>query len=83
MGEKTFGKGSVQELETLSEDSALKLTVAYWYTALGRSIDEEGIIPDIEVEQTEEDYLYDRDPQLDRALLILGGEPPEQLKEEE
>lgn len=82
LGEKTFGKGSVQELETLSDNSALKLTVAYWYTPLGRSINEEGIIPDIEVEHTEDDYLHDRDPQLDRALLILGGEPPEQLKEE-
>ena len=82
LGEKTFGKGSVQELETLSDDSALKLTVAYWYTPLGRSINEEGIIPDIEDEQTEDDYLHDRDPQLDKALLILGGEPLEQLKEE-
>ena len=82
LGEQTFGKGSVQELETLSDKSALKLTVAYWYTPLGRSINEEGIIPDIEVEQTEEDYLQERDPQLDRALLILGGEPLEQLEEE-
>ncbi len=56
--------------------------MAYWYTPLGRSINEEGIIPDIEVEQTEEDYLQERDPQLDRALLILGGEPLEQLEEE-
>ncbi len=76
LGEKTFGKGSVQELESLRDGSALKLTVAYWYTPLGRSINEEGIIPDIEVELTEDDYLHDRDPQLDRALLILGGEPP-------
>jgi len=82
LGEQTFGKGSVQELETLSDKSALKLTVAYWYTPLGRSINEEGIVPDIEVVQTEEDYLQERDPQLDRALLILGGEPLEELEEE-
>ena len=82
LGEQTFGKGSVQELETLSDKSALKLTVAYWYTPLGRSINDEGIVPDIEVVQTEEDYLQERDPQLDRALLILGGEPLEELEEE-
>ena len=78
MGEKTFGKGSVQELESLSDGSALKLTVARWYTPLGRSIEEQGILPDIEVVLTDEDYVLNRDPQLDRALLILGGEPPKQ-----
>jgi carboxyl-terminal processing protease len=75
LGEKTFGKGSVQELESLSDGSAIKLTVAHWYTPLGRSINENGIEPDIEVELTIEDYEHNRDPQLDRALLILGGEP--------
>jgi len=78
LGEQTFGKGSVQELKTLKDGSALKLTVAHWYTPLGRSINENGITPDIEVELTEEDYLMERDPQLDRALLILGGEPEEE-----
>jgi len=78
LGEKTFGKGSVQELESLSDGSALKLTVARWYTPLGRSIEEQGILPDIEVILTQEDYILNRDPQLDRALLILGGEPLEQ-----
>ena len=82
LGEQTFGKGSVQELESFSDGSALKLTVAYWYTPLGRSINEQGIIPDMEVELTEEDYLANRDPQLDKALLILGGEPPEEPKQE-
>ncbi len=76
LGEKTFGKGSVQELETFSDGSALKLTVAYWYTPLGRSINDEGIMPDIEIKMIEEDYELNRDPQLDRALEILGGTPP-------
>ena len=74
LGEKTFGKGSVQELEGLNDGSALKLTVAYWYTPLGRSINEEGIIPDIEIEMTDDDYLHDRDSQLSKALLMLAGE---------
>lgn len=76
LGEKTFGKGSVQELETYADGSALKLTVAHWYTPLGRSINEEGILPDIEIEMTKEDYELERDPQLEQALEILGGVPP-------
>ena len=72
MGEITFGKGSVQELETLKDDSALKLTVAYWLTPKKRFINEAGIVPDIEVELTEEDYDNDRDPQLNKALELLN-----------
>lgn len=77
LGEQTFGKGSVQELESYSDDSALKLTIAHWYTPLGRTIHGQGITPDIEVEMTFEDYDLNRDPQLDRAIEILGGTPPE------
>lgn len=76
LGGQTFGKGSVQELESYRDGSALKITIARWYTPLGRSIHEEGITPDIEVEMTFEDYDLERDPQLDRALEILGGIPP-------
>jgi carboxyl-terminal processing protease len=71
LGEQTFGKGSVQELENLFDGSALKLTVANWYTPLGRFISEEGIIPDIKVELTEEDFINEQDPQLERAQAIL------------
>ena len=71
LGEKTFGKGSVQELENFADGSALKLTIAHWYTPLGRSINKEGIAPDIKVELTEEDYKLDRDPQLQKAIEIL------------
>jgi len=75
LGEKTFGKGSVQELESFPDGSALKLTVAYWYTPLGRTINETGIIPDVEVKMTLEDYELGRDPQLSQALDVLGGAP--------
>lgn len=71
VGEKTFGKGSVQNLEPLPDGSAVKITVAEWLTPKGRHIDKEGIAPDIEVKLTEEDYNANRDPQLDKALELL------------
>jgi len=68
IGKKTFGKGSVQELENLSGDNALRLTVAKWLTPSGKTIDKEGINPDIEVDLADADSAVGRDPQLDRAL---------------
>lgn len=68
IGKKTFGKGSVQELENLKDESALRLTVAHWLTPNGQTIDKEGIAPDIEVDFPSEDQAAGRDPQLDRAL---------------
>lgn len=72
VGQKTFGKGSVQELEMFKDGSAVKLTVAKWITPKGREIDLQGIEPDIKVELTKDDFNADRDPQLDKALEILG-----------
>jgi len=72
VGKKTFGKGSVQNLEPLEDGSAVKLTVALWLTPKGRQIDKEGIGPDTEVDLTEEDYNANRDPQLYKAIEILG-----------
>jgi len=51
MGERSFGKGSVQTLMPLTRDSALKLTTARYYTPSGRSVQEGGIEPDIRVPQ--------------------------------
>ena len=71
IGEKSFGKGLVQELEKLSEGSSLKITVAKWLTPKGELITDKGLEPDIKVEMTEEDYEEDRDPQLDKAVEII------------
>lgn len=71
VGETTFGKGSVQDLETFDDGSSLKLTIAKWLTPKGRAIDEQGIEPDFKVELTKEDYDNDRDPQLAKAIEIL------------
>ena len=72
VGTQTFGKGSVQDLRELSDGSQLKLTVAKWLTPLERIIEGEGITPDIQVELTDEDYNNDKDPQLDKAIELLG-----------
>ncbi|NCO23383.1 hypothetical protein COW09_00210 [bacterium (Candidatus Moisslbacteria) CG12_big_fil_rev_8_21_14_0_65_36_11] len=68
IGETTFGKGSIQEMETYSDGSGLKLTVAYWYTPNNTLINDSGIKPDIEVLLSLEDFDKDKDPQLQRAL---------------
>lgn len=73
IGEKSFGKGSVQELEKLREESSLKITVAKWLTPKGQLIADVGLEPDIKVEMTEEDYEQERDPQLDKALEVIKG----------
>lgn len=73
IGEKSFGKGSVQEFVELPQGTAAKITVARWLTPNGVQINEQGIKPDQEVKMTAEDYKEDRDPQLAAALEILNG----------
>lgn len=73
IGEKSFGKGSVQELIGLPQGSSVKVTVAKWLTPNGDYIMEKGISPDIEVKMTPEDYKNEKDPQLDKALEVLKG----------
>lgn len=71
IGEKTYGKGSVQTPFGMSDGSMLKLTIGRWYTPNDRWIDGDGIIPDIIISIKDEDYknLYDR--QLEWALKIM------------
>jgi carboxyl-terminal processing protease len=65
LGEKTFGKGSVQSILPLSDGAALRLTTAKYYTPSHKVIHEEGITPDVAVLMTEEeerDLLYQLSP---------------------
>jgi len=71
VGETTFGKGSVQDYTILDGGSGLKVTIAEWLTPNGISINEDGIVPDIIIELTREDYNQDLDPQLDKAIELL------------
>ncbi|MBI1960953.1 MAG: S41 family peptidase [Candidatus Liptonbacteria bacterium] len=74
VGEKTYGKGSVQELESLSDGSTLKLTVARWVLPSGVIIEGNGLEPDIVVKITEKDIEDEKDPQLSRAIETLKNE---------
>ncbi|HOK00574.1 MAG TPA: S41 family peptidase [Candidatus Pacearchaeota archaeon] len=71
VGEKSFGKGSVQELETLSDGSSIKITVADWLTPKENKITDVGLEPDIKVELTEKDFEEGKDPQLEKAIELL------------
>lgn len=71
IGEKTFGKGSVQELVPLTHETSIKITVAKWLTPKGASISEGGLTPDIEVKTTKEDIAAKRDPAMEKAIEIL------------
>lgn len=70
LGEKTYGKGVVQNLFDLSNGTLLKVTTAEWYTPNDRSINKEGITPDVEVTRSYEDINAMRDPQLDKAKAL-------------
>ena len=71
IGVKSYGKGSVQQLEHLMNGGVLKITIAHWFTPQGVNIGKEGIKPDQEVKLSEEDAKNQRDPQLDAAKASL------------
>ena len=71
VGVTTFGKGSVQQVMPLDGGTTLQLTIAEYYTPLGRNINRVGIEPDIEVELERDPDLPDFDNQLDVALEVI------------
>tara|TARA_B100000945_G_C20415122_1_gene614762 strand:- start:1535 stop:2668 length:1134 start_codon:yes stop_codon:yes gene_type:complete len=73
LGEKTYGKGSVQSIIPLSDGGGIRLTVSKYYLPSGASISEVGIEPDIYVEENKEDFQIssELDNQLNYALRLL------------
>lgn len=75
LGEKSFGKGSVQDYEMLSDGSALKVTVAEWYTPNGKNINEQGIQPDVVVKEDWTKEKVGEDVMLQKAFSLFAAKP--------
>lgn len=75
IGEKTFGKGSVQELIPITSDTSLKVTVARWLTPNGTNLSHNGLDPDIVVPITDADIASGTDPQMLKAESFLEAKP--------
>lgn len=73
IGEKTFGKGSVQEVHELADGSSLHITVARWLTPDRHQIDKVGLEPDVVAPLSQEDRMNGRDTQLKQAQSWLEG----------
>jgi carboxyl-terminal processing protease len=86
MGTQSFGKGSVQTIIPLSDDSGLRLTTAKYYTPDGTSIQARGIVPDIEVQQVEvkevKDFNHFREKDLKNHFNIEGSAPDVEQQED-
>jgi carboxyl-terminal processing protease len=72
MGTQTFGKGSVQTIVPLDDGTALKLTTARYYTPSGRSIQAQGIAPDIDIAQGALTLTDDKDPDRLKEADLAG-----------
>ncbi len=74
VGEKSFGKGTVQQLDELKDGSLIKITIAHWLLPNGILIEKNGLKPDYPLELSEEDIKNKKDPQLDKAIEVLKTE---------
>ncbi len=72
IGEKTYGKGTVQTMVELDGGALLKVTIQRWFTPMGKNVDGKGITPDKVVELKRADVDAERDPQLDAAKAWLA-----------
>jgi carboxyl-terminal processing protease len=73
MGETSYGKGTVQEVDPLPDGSSLRFTIARWLSPDGRDINKTGVVPDRKVELTEDDFTKKYDRQLEEAVKYLQG----------
>lgn len=75
LGERSFGKGTIQEILRLAGGATLKVTAAQWVRPSGKPIGEDGIEPDVKILLTDEESAAGRDPQLDKALELAKSLP--------
>lgn len=73
VGEKTFGKGSVQEVIPLTDDTQLKVTVGRWLTPNGTWISKNGLMPQYVASTTDADIAAGKDPQMDEAASLINN----------
>ncbi len=74
VGQKTFGKGSVQELVPITPDTSLKVTIARWLTPNGHNLSHDGLDPDYPVDVTDANTKNGADPVMDKAVQLLGNQ---------
>ena len=72
VGTQSYGKGVVQSVFDLQDGTSVKLTIAEYFTPNGRSIDGEGITPDVEVEYQYDENNPDADNQLEKAMEVVA-----------
>ena len=73
IGKRTYGKGMIQKIYPLPNETGMNLTIAKYLTPKGFDINKRGIEPDYEVEYTEKDFLNNKDPQLEKAKSVMEG----------
>lgn len=71
VGKKTFGKGMIQRIYPMPNQTGMNLTIAKYLTPKGNDINKKGIKPDYEVDYTEKDFYDNKDPQMDEAKKII------------
>lgn len=71
VGQKTFGKGSVQELIPITDDTSLKVTIARWLTPKGHNLSQDGLEPDYPVTLPEGGAAIGTDPVMEKAVQLL------------
>ncbi len=75
VGMKTFGKGSVQELVSVTPDTSLKVTVARWLTPKGHNLSHDGLEPDYPVTITDKDITAGKDVIMEKAVELMNSRP--------
>jgi carboxyl-terminal processing protease len=73
VGQKSYGKGSVQEVDPLTGGTSIKITIARWYTPNDKNIDKQGIEPDQKVDISVDQIKAGEDPQKAKALELLAS----------